>query len=76
MKGENKMLTAIYNSDDGIVYGKIKIIDFILCYRSIKKDDYYTRRWITLYPIEHYPFYKNYNKLYVPSEEVIFKFIV
>ena len=70
------MFIGIHNCDEGIVYGRITLIDFILCYISAKKDDYLHRRWFTLHPIEGYPFYKDYERLIVPCEEMIFKFMV
>ena len=69
------MIIGIYKSDMGVICGKVKLLDFILCYISTKRDDELHRRFITLYPIENYPFYKNYDRLNVICEWVAFKLI-
>ncbi len=65
------MLTAYYNTEKGIICGKVKLHHFIRCLMTANKPSY-EKIMVALYPIKGQPFYENYDFLLAPQEKVLF----
>lgn len=68
------MITGRVITEDGVVIGRVKTFDFLCSLLSIKmcKNDNEVR-FITLYPLKGYPFYKDYEKLHTHPYRVQFQ---
>ena len=66
------MIVGYYNTDIGVVCGKIKLKNFLQCLLTANKSSL-EKIMVTLYPIKEHPFYKDYKFLLAPQEDVTFK---
>lgn len=67
------MIVGRIITEEGVVIGRIKTFDFLRSLLSIKiykSDD--DVRFITLYPLKGYPFYKDYKELHTHPYRVQF----
>lgn len=65
------MLVGYYNTEKGIICGKIKLNNFIHCLKTANEPTS-EKIMVALYPIKGQPFYKNYDFLLAPQEKVLF----
>lgn len=66
------MIVATTINDQGVIRGKVRLIDFIRTALSMRKP-YLDQLFVAMYPIDGEPFYKDYKVLQTHPSNVTFQ---